>query len=113
MKVIPATAESVSRVFLIQSALGCDFFERAITVVTHQEVLGDSLSVIVRTPAFAQYRALIEEVETEVDIEPTIAVVVGDCRAGECPLRRFGKLECVRYSPEAVISFVCKQDGTI
>src|SRR5881628_841722 len=89
--IIPSAAEAVARVVLVQARLGGHIPESSVAIVTHQEVGRSVLRVVVRRRIFVLIRTLVIKVETEINVEPAIAVIIGDGGAGEGSLRRIAE----------------------
>ena len=57
--------------------------------------------------------ALIVDVETEIDVQPAISVVIGGGGAGKGPLRRPGELKRVRLTTKLAAALVEEQKRTV
>ena len=68
---------------------------------------------MIRRGIFVLPRALVIGVQAEVNVEPSIAVVVGNGRAGERSLRRVRELERVRLLPKLAAAFIQKQQRAV
>ena len=104
--VAPTTAKAVTGVVLVETRFGGHVTERSVAVVAHQEVRRTVVGVEIRQGIFVLIGALIVDVQTEVDIEVAIAIVVGDRRSGEGSLRRLREMKCVRLLAKLSLPFV-------
>src|SRR5438874_1779558 len=68
---------------------------------------------IVRKRIFVLIGALVIDVETEVNVEPAVAVIVSDCRASESALWRISELKGIALLPELSAALVDKQQRAI
>ena len=106
--VVPTTAKTVTSIVLVKACLRGDIAEGPVPIVAHHEVGRTVLSIIVRGGVFVLVRALVIEVEAEVDVQPAVAIVVGHGGTREGPLRRGGKLKRLSLPAELATTFIQK-----
>src|SRR6185437_7175655 len=109
----PATAKTVAGVIAVQAGLGCNVMKRAVACIAHQEIRRPVFRVVVGTGIAVLAGTLVIDVETEVDVEPAIAIVIGDGGAGEGALRRGCELKRIRPLAELAASQVGKKERTV
>ena len=85
--IIPAAAETVARVVLVEPRFSGDVSECSIALVAHHEIRGTVFCVVIGQRIFVLVCALIVAVEAEINVQPTVAVVVGKGGAREGSLR--------------------------
>ncbi len=97
----------------METRFRCHIAERAVAAVAHQEVGRTILRIVIGRGIPVLACALVEGVEAEIDVEPSIAIVVSDGRPSEGSLRRVGKVKCVWPFPEFATALIDKQQGAI
>src|ERR1700721_4364817 len=105
----PRATKTGARIILIKIGLGSDVTKCTVSIVAHHEIRRAILCVIVRRGIFVLVCALIEGIKTEVDIEPTVAVIIGNGGAGKSSLRLVPKQKCVRFLSEFASALVQEQ----
>src|SRR6267143_73764 len=106
--IAPPAAKTVARVVLVKARLRGNVAEGSVPIVAHHEVRRTVLRVMVRRGVFVLVRALVIEVEAEVDVQPAVAVIVAQSRAREGPLRSGGKLKRLSLLAELATTFIQK-----
>src|ERR1700722_20276608 len=109
--VAPAATKAVASIVLIQSGFLRHVAECAVALVAHQEVRRTILSGIIGQWIFVLIRATVINVEAEINVQPTVAIIVGDGGSCERSLRRVRELESIRLLPEPAVSFVHEKQG--
>ena len=104
--VVPTAAKTVAGVVFVEACLRSDIEEGPVPIIAHHEVRRTVLGIMVRGGIFVLVRALVVEVEAEVDVQPTVAIVVGQGSTREGPLRRGGELKCVGLGAELAATFI-------
>ena len=82
-------------------------------MVAHQEIRRPVLRVVIRRRIFVLPGALVVGVQAEINVEPAIAIIVRDGRAGESSLRRIRELECVGLLAKLAAAFIQKQQRAV
>ena len=108
--IAPAAAETVTRVVLIKARLRSHVTERSVAVVPHHEIRRAILGVMIGDRIFVLIGALIINVETKINIQPAVAVIIGDGRAGECSLWNIGELKRSRFLAKCSAALVQEQE---
>src|SRR5208283_2782764 len=85
----------------------------SISVVAHQEIGWTVVGVVVRNRILVLIRALVIDIQTEVNVEQAIAIIVGGGRTREGPLRRIGKLKRIRLLAEFATALVQEQERAV
>src|SRR5208282_1324019 len=110
--IAPSATKTVARVVPIKARLRGDVAETSVPVVAHHEVGWAVLRVVIRRGILVLVCALIINVEAKVNVQPAIAVIVGNGRSRESPLRRVGEFERVGPLTKLAAAFVQKQQWT-
>ena len=109
----PAASKAVARVVLVETGLGSYIAKCAVAVVAHHEVRRPVVGVIIRRRILILVRALVIDVEAEVDIEPAVAVVIGHRCAGKRSLRRRSELKRIRLLAKLAAAFIQEQHRAV
>src|SRR6202035_1024804 len=107
--VTPAAAKTVSLVPLIEAGLGGDVAERTVALIAHEEIGWSVLCVVKRRGGFVRLGTAVVKIKTEVNIQPTVAIIIGNRCASERPSGRIGKPKCVDLLFELAVALVQKQ----
>src|SRR5260370_28232829 len=107
--VAPAATKTEAGVVLIQTGLFGDVAKGSITIVAQQEIGRTVLRVVVRHRIAILVVALVISVEAEINVQPAVAIIVGNGRAGKSSLRRSCELEGVRLQTEFSQSLVAEK----
>ena len=110
--VAPPAAETVARVVLVQARFRGYVAEGSITLVPHHEVGRAIFGIVIGKRIFVLVCSLVIGVETKINIQPAIAVVVGNGGAGESPLRGIGELERAGLLSKLSVAFIQEQKRT-
>src|SRR5207249_2591233 len=78
--IAPSTAETVSHIVSIQSRLCSNVAESPIPVVAHHEIGRTVFGVIIRRGILILVSALVIKIEAKINVQPAVAVIVGDGR---------------------------------
>src|SRR3984893_4887259 len=92
----PRTAEAEPVVVLIKTGLFGDVAKGAVAIVAHHEIRRTVLSIVVRHRVAILVGALVKRVETKINIQPAVAVIIGNSRSRECSSRWIFKVKRVR-----------------
>ena len=111
--VAPTTAETVSRVVLGKAGLRRHVAKGAIALIAHQEIRRAVVRIVIRSWKFVLPSSLIVGVQTEVDIEPAVAIIIGDGRAGKCALRWSGELKSIFPLSELSLAIIDEEQRPI
>src|SRR4029077_5544070 len=109
IEIAPGASETVAIVLNIQPRSLSSIGEVGVAVVVQQKVrrpvarvkVGDGIVILVQTHVIA--------VETEINVETPVAIVIGDSGVGESSLRRSCKLERIGLKREVSTSLVKEQ----
>ena len=96
IRISPAATETVACIVLIQPRFSGGVTERAVAVVAHQKIRRSVFRIVVGQRIVVLTAALIKSVETEVNIEKSVAIVVRGGRASECAPRRSSEVKGIR-----------------
>src|SRR6266481_2252239 len=96
VEVVPPATKAITRVVPVETRLGGYIAKRSVPIVAHHKIGRPILRVIIRRRILVLIRALVIDVEAEIDIQPAVAVIICNRRPSEGPLRRLGELKCVR-----------------
>src|SRR3984957_4244987 len=107
--VTPAAAKTVSLVPLIEAGLGGDVAERTVALIAHEEIGRPVLCVVKRRRGFVRLGPAIIKIKTKINIQPAVAIIVGNRCARERPLLRVGKSKSVELLFELAVAFVQKE----
>src|ERR1700722_4237204 len=87
--ITPSTAKTVTRVVLVEARFRSHIAERAVSVIPHHEIGRAVLGVVIGNRILVLIRSLVIDVKAKINVQPSIAVVVG----GRCP--RKGSLRSI------------------
>ena len=104
--IIPRAAKTIARVVFVETGFLCDVAESSVAVVTHHEIRWTIFGGVVRNRIFVLIGALVIGVEAKINVEPAIAVIVGNGSAGKSSLRQFREVECVGLAPKFAAALV-------
>src|SRR5262249_21060274 len=88
VEITPAATEAVTCIVLIEPGFRGYIVKGPVALVAHHEVGRAVLGVIVRRRILVLIGALILDIEAKVNVEPPIAIIVGNRCPGESTLRR-------------------------
>src|SRR5580658_77276 len=108
VEVTPSATKAVTRVVLVEASFGSYVTKRSVALVAHHEIWRAVLGGIIRGRIFVLVRPLVIDVEAEVDIGPTVAVVISHGRTRECALWRSGELKRIRFLAKLAATLVEK-----
>src|ERR1700722_16509049 len=86
--ITPSTAKTVTRVVLVEARFRSHIAERAVSVIPHHEI-GRGVLGVIGNRILVFIRFLVIDVKAKINVQPSIAVVVG----GRCP--RKGSLRSI------------------
>ena len=109
VEVAPPATKAVARVVPVETRLGSHVAKRAVPVVAHHEIRRAVLGVIIRRRILVLVGALVIDVEAKVDIQPAVAVIIGNRGSCKCSLRRRSELKRVRLLAELSAALVQEQ----
>ena len=89
--ITPATAKAVASIVSIKATLRRNIPEGSIPIVAHHEIGRPVFRVIIRKGILILIGALIIDIEAEIDVQPAIAVIVGNGCTRESALWRVGR----------------------
>ena len=111
--IAPPAAKAVTRVVLVQARLCGDIAERAVALVAHQKVRRPVFGIVIGRRIFVLPGALVVGVQAEVNVEPSVAIVVRRGRAGEGSLGRIREPERVGLLAKLAAAFIQEQQRAI
>src|SRR5271156_1720143 len=111
--VAPAATKAIARVVLVEARLRSDIAKRSVAIVAHHEIRRTVLGRVIRSRVFVLIRALVIDVEAEINVEPAVAVIVGGRRAREGSLRRNRELKRIRLEAELAAAMIQEQLRTV
>src|SRR5271169_1302669 len=95
--IAPTATEAEAGVVLIQARLLRDVAKSLVAVIAHHEVWRTIFCVKIGCGITILIGALVIGVYAEIDVQPTVAVIVGNRSPGKCASWRRGELESVRF----------------
>ena len=107
--VTPTATETEAGVVLIEAGLPCDIAKGSVPIVAHHEIGRTILCLVIRHGVAVLIRALVIGVKAEIDVQPSVAVVIRNGGAGEGALGRISKLESIRLEAEFSASLIEKE----
>ena len=107
--VAPTTVETEAVVVLGETGFGRHVAEGPIPVTTEEEVGRTVPGIVVGRRIPVLIHSLVVAVQAEIDVEPSVAVVVGQGDSGKGPLRWLGKAERLRLMLKRPVPKVPKE----
>src|SRR5208283_3685554 len=113
VEVAPPASKAVARVVLVEPRLGSHVAERAVPLVAHHEIGRPVVGVIIRRRILVLVGALVVDVEAEVDIQPAVAVIIGNRRSRKGALWRGSELKRIRLLAKLAAALVQEQHRAV
>src|SRR5712671_3321819 len=104
--VAPPAAETVAGIVLAEIGFGCNVAKGSIAIVSHHEIGRTIFGVVIRNGILVLVGPLVIDVQTKIDVQESVAIVVGNGRTGESSLRTAGELERIRLAAKLAIAFI-------
>src|SRR5579863_212486 len=111
--IIPGAAEAVAGIVLIEAGLRRNIAKRSVALVAHHEVRRTVFRGVVRDGILVLIRALVIGVETEINIQPAVAVIIGQGGAGESSLRWLREMKRVSLAPKPSAALIQEQQRAV
>src|SRR5271157_43899 len=112
IEVAPSAIKTVAVIVLLEAGGGRHVVERSIAVVAKKKIRRPVLGVVVRRGIPVLIKALVIAVETKINVEPSVAIVVPKGRTGKGPLRRLSETEGIRFQLKPSSSLILKEQRT-
>src|SRR5205807_10368959 len=112
IQIAPGAGETVAVVVEVQSGLIGSILKGVIAFVVKQEVRRAIAGVEVRSRIVILIKAHVVVVDTEIDVETSVTVVIGYRGLRETPLSSPGKLESIALDQIFSFSLIQKAQGT-
>src|SRR5579872_119812 len=109
VEVAPSAAETVTRVVFVEARRGGHIAEGSVAIVAHHEIGRAVLGIVIGRRIFVLAGALIVRVEREIDIQPSIAVIVSNGCSSKRSLRRSSELKSVWLLLEFAVTQIQKK----
>jgi len=109
VEIIPSTAKAVAGVVCAEPGFGRDVTKSAVTVVAHHEIRRPVSRVVIGRWILVLLRALVIDIETKINVEPSVAVIIRNGRASKRSLRWIRKPKCIGLLNKLAAALIQKQ----
>src|SRR3984893_9147209 len=111
--IAPRTTKAETRVVLIETRLFRNVTKGAVTIVAHHEIGRAILSIVVRHRVAILVGALVKRVETKINVQPAVAIIICNGGSRERTSRRIFKAKRIRLDTKFSAAKIAKQQWTV